>query len=179
MGCSEDEDQVRSWHEPDHPACPLFGRSWGSSGHTGSGKDGIDAVAVSALEIVAAHPMAVLEVADHGLNGGAAAHLAEDGFGDMADLAADPDPEPVGIVVTAIALVAVDAADGDTCGLFEIGDDRAERVGVVRVAVQRLWIQHELAALWSGHRRGDGDLAAELVGRLGLAAPDALHLGRV
>ena len=38
--------------------------------------------------------------------------LAADGFGDPADLAAGPDLETVGIVVAAIALVAVDASDG-------------------------------------------------------------------
>jgi hypothetical protein len=53
-------------------------------------------------------------VADHGLDGGAPPHLTADGFGDPADLAADPDPEPVGIVVAAIALVTMDAVRGDT-----------------------------------------------------------------
>src|SRR5215813_2554435 len=57
---------------------------------------------------------------------------------DTPDLAADPDLEPVRIVVAAIALVAVDAADRDTCKLFEIGDDGAERVAMIWVAVQRL-----------------------------------------
>jgi putative tryptophan/tyrosine transport system substrate-binding protein len=56
-------------------------------------------------------------------DGGAPAHLAADGLGDTSDLAADPDLEPIRIVVAAIALVAVDAADRDTCKLFEIGDD--------------------------------------------------------
>jgi hypothetical protein len=73
----------------------------------GGSKNGID---ISALEIVAAHPMAVLEMADHGLDGGPAPHLAADGFGDTADLAADPDLEPVGIIVATIALVDMDAA---------------------------------------------------------------------
>jgi len=67
-------------------------------------------VAISAFEIIATHPMIVLEMADHGFDGGATAHLATDGFGDPADLAADPDLEAVGTGVTAIALVAVDAA---------------------------------------------------------------------
>jgi hypothetical protein len=35
------------------------------------------------------------------------------GLSDTADLAGDPDLEPVRMVVTAIALVAVDAADGN------------------------------------------------------------------
>jgi hypothetical protein len=40
---------------------------------------------IAALEVVAAHAVIVLEMADHGLDGGAAAHLAADGLGDTAD----------------------------------------------------------------------------------------------
>jgi hypothetical protein len=65
---------------------------------------------------------------EDGFDGGAPAHLAADGLGDTPDLAADPELEPVRIVVAAIALVAVDAADRDNCKLFEIGDDGAESV---------------------------------------------------
>jgi hypothetical protein len=80
--------------------------------------------------------MIVLEMADHGLDGSSASHLAANDFCDAADLAANPDPEPVGIVVAAIALVAVDSADSNTCELFEISDDGTERVAVVRIASQ-------------------------------------------
>ena len=100
------------------------------------GENGVNAVAISALEIVATHPMVVLEMADYGLDGSSALHLAANDFCDAADLAANPDPEPVGIVVAAIALVAVDAADRNTCELFEISDDGTERVAVVRIAMQ-------------------------------------------
>jgi hypothetical protein len=62
--------------------------------------------------------------------GGATAHLATDGFGDPADLAADPDLEPVGMVVAAIALSTMDAAHGGTCELFEIGDDGTKRMAL-------------------------------------------------
>jgi hypothetical protein len=58
--------------------------------------------------MVTAHPVVVLEMADHRLDGGAATHLAADGLGDMTDLTTDPDLEAAEIVV-AIALVAVDA----------------------------------------------------------------------
>jgi hypothetical protein len=89
--------------------------------------------------MVPARPVVVLEMATHGFESGATPHLAPDGLGDAADLAADPDLETVGIVVAAIALVAVDAAHGDTGELFEIADDGAERMAVIPVAVQRLW----------------------------------------
>jgi hypothetical protein len=39
-----------------------------------AGEDGVDAVAVLALEVIAAHSMVGLEVADHRLDGGAALH---------------------------------------------------------------------------------------------------------
>src|ERR1700676_4555728 len=123
--------------------------------------------------------MVVLEMADHGLDGGAAAHLAADGLAGPSDLAADPDLEPIGIVVAAIALVAVDAAHRNTCELFKIGDDGTERVAVIRISVQGLGVQHELPALGRGDRGDNRDLAAELVGRPGLAFADALHLGGV
>src|ERR1051325_7227316 len=76
----------------------------------GGGEDGVDAIAVAALQVVAAHAVLALDVADHRLDAGAALHLAADGLGDPAHLAADPDAEAVRVVVTAIALVDVDAA---------------------------------------------------------------------
>jgi hypothetical protein len=98
-------------------------------------------------------------------------------LGNPADLAADPDLEPIGIVVAAIALVAVDAAHRNSCEFFEIGDDRTEGGAVIWVAVQRFGVQHELAALGGGDRGDNRDLAAELVGVRAFA--DALHLGGV
>src|SRR6476660_7148178 len=129
--------------------------------------------------MVAAHSVVVLEMADHRLDGGATPHLAADGFGDTANLTADPDLEPVGIVVATIALVAVDAARCDTCELFEVGDDGTERVAVIGIAVQGLGMQHELPAFGRGGRRGNRDFATKLVRCPGLAFADALHLGGV
>src|SRR5215510_468024 len=45
----------------------------------GSGEHGVDAIAIAAGEIVAAHAVILLEVADDGFDGGAPAHLAADG----------------------------------------------------------------------------------------------------
>jgi hypothetical protein len=70
--------------------------------------------------------------------------------------------------VAAIAFVAVDAAYGDTRQFFEIGDDGTEDVAVIRVAVQRLGVQHELPALGHGDGGDNRDLAAKLVGGPGL-----------
>jgi len=124
--------------------------------------------------MVAAHSVVVLEMADHGPDGGATPHLAADGFDDTANLAADPDLEPVGIVVAAIA---ADAARCDTRELFEIGDDGTERVAVIGIAVQGLGMQHKMPAFGRGGRRGNRDFAAKLVRCPGLASADALYLG--
>jgi hypothetical protein len=120
-----------------------------------SGEHRVDAIAIAAGEIVAAHAGILLEMADDGFDGGAPAHLAADGLGDTPDLAADPDLELVRIVVAAIALVAVDAADRDTCKLFKIGDDGAESMAIIWVAVQGLGMKHELPALGRGDRSGN------------------------
>src|SRR5260221_8500380 len=71
----------------------------------GGGEDGVDAVAVATLEMVAAHAVLGLEMTDDRLDRGSALHLAADGFGDVADLAADPNPELVRMIVAAIALM--------------------------------------------------------------------------
>ena len=120
-----------------------------------------------------------LEVADHRLDGGPALHLAADGLGDAAHLAGDPDPKLVRMVVASITLVEVDAAGLDAGELLHLGNDGAECMAVVRVAVQRLGMEHELAALGFGHRGCDADLAAELVRRPRFTLSDALDLRRV
>jgi hypothetical protein len=61
--------------------------------------------------------------------------------------------------VAAIAFVAVDAADRDTCKLFEIGDGGAESMAIIWIAVQRLGMKHELPALgWCCAPRRDFEL---------------------
>ena len=113
----------------------------------GGGEDGIDAVAVWSFEVIAAHAVLGLEMADDGLDGGASLHLAADGGGDAADLAGDPDPELVWVVVAAIALVDMDAAGLDAGKRLEPGEDGPERVSIVGVPMQRLGMEDELAAL--------------------------------
>jgi len=104
-------------------------------------------------------------------------HLAANGARDTPHLTGDPDAEPVGVIVTAVAFIDMDAVDLDPGELLELGDHRAKRVTVIGIAVQRLGVQHKLSALWGGNRRGDRDFAAELVGRTRLAAADAFDLG--
>ena len=130
----------------------------------GGGEHGVDAVAFSALEAIAVHAVLGLEVTDHRLDRGAALHLTADGLGDRTNLARDPDPEAVGIGVAAVAFVDMDALDLDAGQLLQIGDDRPERMAAIGIAVQRLGVQHELAAFRGGNRGDHGDLAAELAG---------------
>ena len=78
-----------------------------------------------------------------------------------ADLAADPDLEPIGIGVSAIALIAVDAAHRNTCERFEISADGAwGPSGRHRgCPCSALGMQHELAAPGRG-KRGDNPSSA-------------------
>jgi hypothetical protein len=55
------------------------------------------------------------------------------------------------------------------------GDGRRQVV-VERIAVERLGVEQELAALGARNRGGDTDLAAELVGVVDFALVDALDL---
>jgi hypothetical protein len=43
---------------------------------SGGGHDGVDAVAVTSFEIIAAHPVFGFEMTDNGLDGGSSFHLA-------------------------------------------------------------------------------------------------------
>ena len=74
---------------------------------SGGGKDGVVGVAGGMREVVAAHAMLGLEMADARLDGGAAAQVAFDRCGDAPFLAGDVDLEPVldrGVVAVATML---------------------------------------------------------------------------
>jgi hypothetical protein len=81
--------------------------------------------------------------------------------------------------VAAITLVDVEAAGLNAGERFHFGNDGAERMAIVGIAMQRFGVEHELATLRLGDRGCHRDLAAELVGRSGLALADTLDLGRV
>ena len=61
---------------------------------SGGGEDGVDGVALLPSEIIAVHAVAVLDVTDDGLDGGATAHLTLDGRRHAALLARGEDLEP-------------------------------------------------------------------------------------
>ena len=97
---------------------------------SGGGEDGIDPIAVLSLEIIAAHAVLGLEMADNGLDRRPSLHLALDGGGGTSDLAGDPDPELVRVVVALVALIQMDALGRDAGQLGEVGDHGAEGVAV-------------------------------------------------
>jgi hypothetical protein len=112
----------------------------------GRGEHGIDAVAVAACEVIAAHPVFGLHVPNDRLDGGAATHLAADRGRDAAYLAADPDAELLGVVVAAIAFIEVNAAGLNAGQRLQLGNYRRQSVAVEGTAVQRLGVQHKLTA---------------------------------
>ena len=91
-------------------------------------------------EIVAVHAVLVLEMADDGLDGGAASHLAFDVRGDAALLLGRVDFELVfgRGVVAAVTGIGVEPLDGIAEELLDRRDDRGEGVSVVGIARQRL-----------------------------------------
>jgi hypothetical protein len=140
-------------------------------------EDSVGGVAGAAFEIAPAEVTFGLEVADHGLDRGSSSQLAFDDAEHAALLSRDEDSAWILRIVSAVPLVdigALDLAPGEFLGLV---DDVAQGVPVVRVAGQRLGMQHELTARGAGVGGDDGDLDAELVGRAGLALADALGLG--
>ena len=90
----------------------------------GRGEHDIDAVAVVSSEVVAAHPVLGLHVADNRLDRGEAPHLASDRRDDAAHLVADPDAELLRVIAAAIGLIDVDAAGLDPGQRLRLGDDR-------------------------------------------------------
>jgi hypothetical protein len=78
----------------------------------GGGEDGVGGVAVGSGEVVSAHAVLRLRVADDRFDGGTAAQLAFDGLGDAASLAGDIDLE----LVVGRGVVAAIAAVGDDAG---------------------------------------------------------------
>ena len=99
-------------------------------------------------EVVAAHAMLGLEMADNRLDGGAPSHLSFDLRGDTALLAGGEDLELVfgGRVVAAIAGIGEDTFDDVADEHFDPRDDLGERVAIVRIARQRCDMSDELAA---------------------------------
>lgn len=112
--------------------------------------------------------MAVLDVADDGLDGGAAAHLALDGGRHAAFLARGVDLEPVRKrrVVAAVAGIGEYPGDAVSDGPLHIRDDGCQGMAVIGVSGQRHGMQRELPASRALESGGDRDLYAELVRRM-------------
>src|SRR5262249_11048824 len=129
----------------------------------GRREDGVGGIALAVPEIVPAHTVLCLHVADDGLDGGPPAHLALDLRGDPSPLTSDDDPELVvgRRIVAAITFVDEGALDGVADERFHVGDDRAERMPVIGIAWQRLRVCDELSALGMTQRGRDRHLDTE------------------
>ena len=119
------------------------------------GEQRVDAIVDDPSQIIPPHAVLGFDVPDHGLNCGPAFHLALDGGCGALDLAADPDAEFVRVIMTATALIDMNASNLDPGILFGVGDRARQRVTIERVAVQRLSVQHKLSAPGARHRGRD------------------------
>ena len=108
-------------------------------------------------EVVSAHAVLGLGVANDRFDRGAATQFAFDGLGDAASLAGDINLELMTRrgVVTAIAAVGDDAGEVGADLRFNLRDHGGERVAVVGIAGQRLGVGDELAAPGAMHGRGE------------------------
>src|SRR5918995_4005472 len=129
--------------------------------------------------MIAPHPVFGFQVADHRFYRCPPLHLALESRCGPAYLARDPDLEAVWVIVPAITLVDMRALDFNPGYRRHIGHRSRQRVAVIRVAVQRPGMQHELATLGLCDRSGDAHLAAELIRCAGFALADALHFRRM
>ena len=104
-GSESGEDLAKQQADPPDEAAEVI---------AGGGEDGVGSVALSEPEIIAAHAVLGLEMADDRLNGGPAAQFALDLGRHTSLLAGDEDPELVigGRIVAAVSFVGEDARDG-------------------------------------------------------------------
>jgi len=122
----------------------------------GGGEDGVDGVARGAEQEVAAEVAVVPRVADHRLDGAAAAQLAADGRCDAAPRAGDEDVVLVGVAaaVAAVDMGALDPGAGDALGP---GDLRGQRMPVMGIARQGAGAEEELPSGCDRVGGGEGD----------------------
>ncbi len=132
-------------------------------------------------EIVAVHSVIFLEMADDGLDGGAASHQSFDLWGHPSLLLGCVDFERViwRRVVAAVSGIGVEPFDRIADELLDRRNDASQCMAIIGIAWQRLRVDDELAALAVLEGGGDADLDAELVRLVCLAFADALHLGRM
>ena len=123
-------------------------------------EDGVCRIAPTEPEIVSAHAMLGLEMADHGFDRGPAAKLALDLGRHPTLLAGDEDLELVvwRCIVAAIPFVRDDAIDGIADQRLHPRDHGCQGVAVIGIARQRLRMSDELAAFGMADGGGDGDL---------------------
>ena len=138
----------------------------------GGGEHGVDGVAAGMGEVIAAHVVVLLEVADDGLDGGPPFEFALDLRREAALLAAG---EWWG-VVAAIAGIGDAAIEDVADERLHLRNDSAQRVPVIRITRQCCSMGDKLPADGMLHRGGDAHLDAELVRPVRLALADALHL---
>src|SRR4051794_24329706 len=100
---------------------------------------GIGSIASSPGQVIAPHSVLVLEVTDRGLYGGTSAERALDGGGEPALLARHVDLEALvlGCVVARVSGIRDNPVERGSDGALDGGNDRCERVPVIRVARQR------------------------------------------
>ena len=79
-------------------------------------------------------------------------------------------------VVALVPGIGDDPLEASADGVLDVGEDRCERVPVIRISGERLHVGDKLAAPAAVEGRRHADLDAELIGFVGLAFANALDL---
>lgn len=146
---------------------------------SGGGEDGVDAVALSALEVVSVHSVLLFEVAYDGLDGGSPPEFSLDLSVDAAPLAGAKDAQGFWRIMADITLVDISALRFGADPFRQLFNDGFERVTVIWIVVKRLGVEHKHATWRSCISRCDRDLSPELIRFMGFSFTDAFGLRRV
>src|ERR1700675_3888458 len=134
----------------------------------------VDFVAFSTGQIVAVHAVVAFQVSDRGLDRCATAEHAFQGPRRLlGDRPHHVDDRRACVAVASIALGAHDIVGRTARQALDLSDRTAERVSVVRIAVEGLGADNPVALARGCHAR----LAAKLVTLVYFALTDAFHLG--
>jgi hypothetical protein len=142
---------------------------------TDCAEDGVDGVAVMAVEVVSFEQTIGFHVAEHGLDAVSSAHLAADGRREDAAGVGDHDLQSLArdamATVAAIHVGAADLAAGELGDLVDLGGEAVAVIGASRQGLRTVQAPFDVKKnrAWPKSAGGNGGLSSRLRGA-------ALHL---
>jgi hypothetical protein len=142
---------------------------------------GVDGIAGTVSEMVAAHAVLGLEMTDHRLDGSAPFHVALDLRGDAALLTGGVDLELVigRRIVSAVSGIGDGALDGVADHSLHRRDNGGEGTAIVWIAGERCDVGDKLSTLAAMQQGGDAYFDPKFIGPVRVAFADAFHFRSV